>query len=81
MPNGTPIKLKCPKCHLGEWGRPEAVKGVHPTGEVEQRITKSKHCGHGGGGAGFRGHRGQVKCEDCGHIWYSTHPQSGRVRA
>jgi len=56
-------------------------KGTRPTGRVEEKVTRSKHSGHGKGGAGFTGHRGEVECLDCGHKWYSTHPRSGRVRS
>lgn len=78
---GTPITMKCPKCHRGQFGHRAKINGVRMTGAVEKKLTRSKHCGHGSGGAGFYGHRGQVECLDCGHKWYSTHPDSGRVAA
>ncbi len=77
MPKGTPLGLKCPKCKRGKWGKPPARNGVHPTGEVEGRITSSACHGTGSGGVQFRGYRGKVRCGDCGHEWFSTHPRSG----
>jgi hypothetical protein len=79
MPTGTPGSLKCPACHRGQYGRPVQSLGVRPTGRVEERVSRSKHSGHGAGGHGFLGHRGEVECLDCGHKWFSTHPQSGRM--
>ena len=78
MTSGTPTTLKCPHCRLGKWGHPRPRNGVRATGFTETRVTKSKHQGHGNGGASFIGYRGQVICLDCGHKWYSTHPDSGR---
>jgi ribosomal protein S27E len=78
MPTGTPLYMKCPKCRRGQYSYPRQVRGVRPTGKVEKRITRSAHCGHGSGGRAFYGHRGQVECLDCGHVWYSTHFDSGR---
>jgi ribosomal protein S27E len=80
MPAGTPIRMKCPKCRRGQYRRGRIILGVLATGEVELKVTRSKHQGHGKGGRGFTGHRGLVECRDCGHRWYSTHPQSGRQR-
>lgn len=80
MPKGTPYALKCRKCKRGMWGewrKPE--KGVHPTGETESRLTTSNHKGYGAGGHAFTGYRGKVRCLDCGHEWFSTHPASGRM--
>jgi hypothetical protein len=79
MPKGTPYVLKCPECKRGKWGYPSQIKGVRPTGRVRERKTRSQHCGHGSGGAAFYGHMGEVECLDCGHRWFSTHPDSGRV--
>lgn len=78
MPAGTPLALKCPHCKRGKYGYPRPEKGVRATGLLEPRVTRSAHCGHGKGGASFRGYRGLVKCLDCGHSWFSTHPDSGR---
>jgi len=75
---GTPLTLKCHKCRRGMWGHGPAYRGVQPTGRCEEKVTKSKHSGHGAGGSRFVGHRGEVKCLDCGHVWFSTHPSSGR---
>lgn len=77
MPAGSPLSLKCPKCHRGQFGYPPKEKGCRPTGNVEERITKTKTQGHGKGGAARRGHRGEAECLDCGHRWYSTHPLAG----
>lgn len=81
MSTGTPHVLKCPKCKRGQWREPPIERGVHKTGNVEPRITKSAHKGHGNGGRSFYGHRGEVECLDCGHKWFSTHHSSGRVEA
>lgn len=79
MSKGTSIWLKCPKCKRGKFGHKPQVKGVRKTGRVEGKISRSAHRGTGDGGASFYGHRGEVECLDCGHKWYSTHPNSGRV--
>lgn len=84
MPKGTPLTLKCPKCKRGKnsWDdyAPRITKGVIATGEVEDKITKSAQRGNGAGGCQFRGYRGKARCLDCGHEWFSTHPDSGRKR-
>ena len=86
MPTGTPYTLKCRRCkrgmnrellHLRDFY--VGAARVQPTGRVEAKVTRSKHTGHGNGGASFYGHRGEVRCLDCGHTWWSTHPRSGRV--
>lgn len=56
------------------------VPEPEPTGKTGPHVVKSRHQGHGGGGPAFRGYPGQVKCDDCGHLWFSTHPNSGRKR-
>jgi hypothetical protein len=81
MPTGTPFTMKCPACRRGAFGHASPDLGVRKTGRVEKQVTRSKHRGTGGGGCSFRGHRGEVECLDCGHRWYSTHPDSGRVSA
>lgn len=78
MPTGTPLSLKCPKCKRGKWGKDRSVKHCMQTGRTEDRVFRSAHKGHGGGGSSFWGFRGEVKCGDCGHTWFSTHPSSGR---
>ncbi len=78
MTRGTPITIKCPRCKRGKYGKRGALNGCRPTGNVEHKITRSGHTGHGGGGPAFNGYRGEVLCGDCGHKWYSTHPTSGR---
>ena len=80
MPSGTPLTMKCPKCRRGMYTKTRAQFGCRPTGKVGPHIVKSRHQGHGGGGPAFRGYPGQVKCTDCGHVWFSTHPSSGRKR-
>jgi ribosomal protein S27E len=80
MPAGTPLTIKCPKCKRGMFGYPRRDRGCRPTGRVDDKIRRSQHCGHGNGGAGFYGYRGEVECLDCGHKWFSTHPNSGRRR-
>ena len=77
---GTPMTARCPRCHRGQFNHPRSVKGVRSTGLVEPRITRSAHRA-GASGAGFIGYRGQFECLDCGHKWFSTHPDSGRVHA
>jgi hypothetical protein len=79
--SGTPLTLKCPRCKAGQWGEARAERGCRPTGRVEERVRRSRHQGHGKGGMGFTGHRGEVECLDCGHKWFSTHPRSGRKPA
>lgn len=79
MPKGTPICLKCPHCRRGMYGHAPRDKGVRPTGRVELQVRRSAHQGHGSGGGGFWGHRGEVECLDCGHRWYSFSPWSGRI--
>lgn len=79
MATGTRFRLACPKCKRGMWMREPADNGVRATGQVEVKVSKSNHKGYGNGGQTFRGHRGIVKCGDCGHAWASTHPSSGRV--
>ncbi len=82
MSSGTPLTMKCPKCRLGQYGHGRPMPGEWPrsTGRVEMaRIVKSKHQGHGKGGRGFHGHRGEARCGACGHTWWSTHPSSGRL--
>lgn len=79
MPAGTPITLKCPACKRGKYGCLARKNGVRHTGRVEPKWTRSKHRGAGKGGSGFRGHRGEVECLDCGYKWFSTHPDSGRI--
>jgi len=64
-----PLRLACPKCRRGTFGNAPTVAGVRKTGLVEGR-EYSTH--------GWSGHRGQVECLDCGHVWYSTHRLSGR---
>gem|GEM_PF-6105372 len=78
MPPGTPICLKCPKCRRGQWREPKPELGVRVIGNGT-RMVRSRHSGHGNGGNGFYGYPGLVRCLDCGHGWYSTHPASGRV--
>jgi|SRR5271156_4897188 len=78
MPTGTPYTLKCPSCKRGKWGHTPKSKGFEPIA-VEVKVTKSGHKGYGNGGASFCGHRGIVRCLDCGHVWASTHRDSGRV--
>jgi hypothetical protein len=80
MPKGTPIIMKCPKCRRGRYGHGRRYEGVMPIG-VELSRHSGKHQGHGSGGRGFHGHRGIVQCRDCGHVWASTHPASGRIRS
>lgn len=76
---GTPLVLKCRKCKRGMWKEPRAMGSVVATGGFETRVTTSKHSGHGDGGSVFHGHRAEVKCLDCGHKWFTTHPsRSGR---
>jgi hypothetical protein len=77
---GTPVALKCHKCKRGMWGHGPAYLGVKPTGRCEEKLRHSNHHGTGRGGRSFYGYRGEVKCLDCGHVWFSTHPQSGRKR-
>jgi hypothetical protein len=79
MPRGTPLSLKCPKCHRGQYGYSRPNKGVKATGRVEARMSRSRHSGFGSGGCGFYGHRGEVVCLDCEHFWFSTHPRSGAL--
>ena len=81
MPTGTPLTLKCPSCRRGQFGYGRIELGVRATGETERRLTWSAHSGSGGGGCSFRGHRGRVECLDCGHAWFSTHPDSGRAES
>ncbi len=81
MSRGTPITMKCPRCKRGEYGREPRERGCRPTGKVENKIHRSNHQGHGCGGTGFFGYRGEVECLDCGHKWFSTHPSSGRKGA
>jgi len=80
MPKGTSLWPKCPRCRRGAYGEPPIGKGTLSTGQIEPVIHRSAHKGHGSGGRAFIGHRGQMRCGDCGHAWYSTHPASGRVR-
>jgi hypothetical protein len=80
MPTGTPYTIKCPRCKLGTYGRRGQYHGVRATGAVEKTWSRSGHKGTGNGGRSFYGHRGQVECLDCGHKWWSTHPNSGRIR-
>jgi hypothetical protein len=80
MPKGTPLAPKCPRCMRGKYGYPAPVKGVHQTGRVKARLVASSHSGFGAGGCSFYGHRGEMRCDDCGHAWFSTHPASGRVK-
>ena len=79
MPKGIPLWPKCPKCRRGMWGENRPDHGTFRTGGIESKISRSKHQGHGDGGRGFYGHRGEVECRDCGYKWFSTHPASGRV--
>lgn len=81
MPTGTPHTLKCRKCQKGMWNGWEFNGEAHvvKTGETENRVTTSRHAGHGSGGHAFTGYRGKVRCLDCGHEWFSTHPWSGRM--
>ncbi len=79
MPTGTPYTLKCPSCKRGKWGHSAKGKGIERIA-IEVKLTKSGHKGHGNGGASFYGLRGIVRCRDCGHVWASTHPDSGRVQ-
>jgi hypothetical protein len=79
MPTGSPLTLKCPKCRRGQYWKPPIEKGVRATGVTEGRVTMSAHMGHGNGGPSFYGYRGEAECLDCGHKWFSTHPQSGRM--
>jgi hypothetical protein len=81
MSRGTPHTMKCPKCKRGMFGHPRRQLGVRPTGKLEPGLTRTHNRGHHGGGPSFYGHRGQVECLDCGHVWYSTHPDSGRREA
>lgn len=78
MPRGTPYLMKCPKCHTFEYGHTRDGLGVHRIGEVERKVSCTKHPG-ATSGPGFRGHRGRVMCLDCGHEWWSIHPSSGRI--
>lgn len=80
MSTGTPYALKCPRCKRGKYREARQINGVRKTGAVEIRLTKSNHKGHGNGGRSFFGHRGHVRCFDCGHEWFSTHWMSGRIR-
>lgn len=80
MPKGTPLWPKCPRCRRGAYGEPPIGKGTLSTGLIEPAIHRSAHKGHGSGGRAFIGHRGQMRCGDCEHTWYSTHPASGRIR-
>lgn len=66
---GCPLTLKCPRCKRGKWNCPRREKGVRRTGRVAEKMTAQKH--------GNRIYRGEVQCLDCGHVWWSTHPQSG----
>lgn len=79
MSRGTPFCLKCPKCKRGTYGR-YGMPHCSRTGNIERKISRSAHVGHGSGGSSFGGHRGEVLCNDCGHRWWSTHFNSGRVR-
>lgn len=78
MPRGTPFSLKCPRCRRGKYGQSLAFRGCHSTGVFEERLHRSRSSAGGGGGHRFYGYRGQVKCDDCGHTWFSSHPRSGR---
>ena len=69
---GAPLSMKCPACRRGMWNNPRPIKGVRPTGIIEE---KPHRCGRRRGYV-IR-HRGQVRCLDCGHVWWSTHPDSG----
>lgn len=80
MPKGTPLWPKCPRCKRGQYGEPRAFAGTLKTGRIETAIYKSAHKGHGSGGRAFIGHRGEMRCGDCGHTWFSTHDASGRIR-
>ena len=80
MPKGTPFWPKCPHCKRGQYREPRPVAGTHPTGRIEAAIHRSGHKAYGSGGRAFIGHRGEMKCGDCGHAWYSTHSASGRIR-
>lgn len=68
-----------PKCKRGRYGH-GGVPNCMSTGKVERRITRSAHKGYGNGGSSFNGHRGQVKCHDCGYQWFSTLSRSGREK-
>ena len=76
---GTPLTIKCPSCKRGMYGHLPKRLGVRRTGNVGPRLVKSKHRA-AASGRGFHGYPGEVECLDCGHIWYSTHPLSGRRR-
>lgn len=80
MSSGTPLVPKCPRCHRGKYGHPRRINGTRATGRFERLFRRSQHSGSGKGGSGFYGHRGEVECLDCGYKWYSTHPDSGRVK-
>ena len=66
-----PLTLKCPSCKRGKWRYPLPVLGVRPTGRIEVTPHKGKRQ--------RMRHRGEVKCLDCGHVWWSTHPSSGAM--
>lgn len=80
MPKGTPLWPKCPACKRGQYGELSIEKGTFKTGRFELRVTRSGHKGSGSGGSSFIGHRGEMQCRDCGHLWYSTHAASDRIR-
>jgi len=75
---GTPVVLKCPRCKRGKWLERPIEHGLQVIG-IERVIRKSNHHGTGQGGHAFVGHRGIVRCLDCGYRWTSAHPQSGRA--
>ena len=71
MSRGVPIAIKCPKCRRGQHNYANKVLGVRKTGLVEKRTTRLQARGRR---IGARVRRGQMHCLDCGHTWWSTHP-------
>lgn len=77
MPSGSPYALKCPACRRGQYGQPRPIRGVRGTGRLEPGPAhKTKQTsGSGKGGPNMWGWKGEAECLDCGHFWWSNHPQ------
>lgn len=70
-PRGVPIMLKCPKCSSTLRQRAENAD-LEATGRTDGREWRSREA------ANYHALRVEMRCRNCGHEWWSVHPDAER---
>lgn len=77
-PRGVPLTLWCPKCHRGPGCTHSPTQSctcggnLEATGRDRGREIRSREA------RDYHALRVEMRCKDCGHTWWSVHPDAER---